>query len=185
MIDELKFLSELELLKRKKREGFRTGGVERPHSIAEHSFIVAHLARIIAFHEEADVDKCMRMALCHDLGEARVGDHDKVVKKYCGRQIKEETEAIVDQVSVLEKKMGEEMISLFIEKEERKTKEAVVVQDADWLENALQCKIYLERGYKEFARWLQNLKDILQTETAKNLLKQLMEIENFVSYYNQ
>lgn len=185
MIDELKFLSELELLKRKKREGFRTGGVERPHSIAEHSFIVAHLARIIAFHEGADVDKCMRMALCHDLGEARVGDHDKVVKKYCGRQIKQEAEAIVDQVSVLEKRMGEEIVRLFLEKEDRKTKEAIVVQDADWLENALQCKIYLERGYKEFSRWLQTTEELLQTKTAKRLLKQLMSIENFVSYYNQ
>jgi len=179
----IKFLSELQMMKRKKREGLRTEGVERPGSIAEHSFIVAHLARIIAYYEGADIDKCIKMALFHDLGEARIGDGDKINKNYCGRQLEAQMKAIEDGSSRLEEELSREMVELFNEKEERRSLEARVVQDADWLEAALQAKIYLERGYKGFQRWIVSVEKAVTTDTAKEIIRKLKETEGFVSCY--
>ncbi len=185
MTKSLKFISELQMMKRKKREGFRTGGVERPNSLAEHSFVVAHLARIIAFHEGADIDKCIKMALFHDLGEARIGDNDKITKSYCGRQLVEQKKALRDQVSVLSDKLSREMESLFSEKEEGGAKEAIVVQDADWLDAAIQAKTYLEMGYKVFKKWIGDIEEALVTETANKIMEELVEEDSFISLYQK
>ena len=185
MIESLKFISELQMMKRKKREGARTCGVENPNSLADHSFVVAHLARIIAFHEGADVDKCIKMALFHDLGEARIGDNDKITKSYCGRQLVEQKKALRDQVSVLPEELSAEIESLFSEKEDRKTKEAIVVQDADWLDAAIQAKTYLEMGYKVFERWIVNIERALVTETANKIMKELIKTDSFISLYQE
>ena len=185
MRSSLKFISELQMMKRKKREGVRTCGVERPNSLADHSFAVAHLAMIIAFHEEADIDKCIKMALFHDLGEARIGDNDKITKGYCGSQVKEQKKALSDQVSVLPEELSAEIESLFSEKEDRKTKEAVVVQDADWLGAAIQAKTYLEMGYKEFEKWLKSIEEALVTETANRIMEELLETDSFIGLYQQ
>lgn len=185
MRSSLKFISELQMMKRKKREGVRTCGVDRPNSLADHSFIVAHLAMIIAFHEGADIDRCIKMALFHDLGEARIGDNDKITKGYCGSQVKEQKEAISDQVSVLPEELSTKIESLFSEKEDRETKEAIVVQDADWLEAAIQAKTYLEMGYKEFEMWLKNIEKALATESANKIMEELMETDSFIGLYHK
>lgn len=183
MNGSLKFISELQMMKRKKREGVRTCGVENPNSLADHSFLVAHLARIIAFYENADINKCVVMALVHDLGEARVGDNDKIAKGYCGAQINQQKKALDDQVSVLDKELAKETRELFSEKEKRETKEAIIVQDADWLDAAIQAKTYLEMGYKEFERWLENIEKALVTETAKKIMDELIKEDSFIGLY--
>ncbi len=170
-------------LERKKREGFRTQGVESPGSIAEHILTTVHLARIIGYYEGADIAKCINMALFHDNGEARIGDIDKFSEKYLGKPIEAEKKAIEDQVKRLPKELGNEMVSLFIEKEERKTLEAKVVQDADWIECAAQAKIYSDRGYKEFMAWIEDIENSVATNTAKELVKELKKTDNFVSSY--
>ena len=173
------------MMKRKKREGVRTCGVENPNSLADHSFLVAHLARIIAFYEGADIDKSIKMALFHDLGETRIGDNDKITKSYCGSQVKEQKKALSDQVSSLDERLAKEIEDLFSEKEDGKTKEAIVVQDADWLDAAIQAKTYLEMGYKEFEKWLKSIEEALVTETANKIMKELMETESFIGFYQK
>ncbi len=185
MRSSLKFMSELQMMKRKKREGVRTCGVDRPNSLADHSFVVAHLAMIIAFYEGADMDKCIKMALFHDLGEARIGDNDKITKSYCGSQIKEQEKALSDQVSSLDKRLAREIKSLFSEKEGRETKEAIVVQDADWLEAAIQAKTYLEMGYKEFEIWLKNIEKALVTKSANKIMEELLRADSFIGLYHK
>ncbi len=86
---------------------------------------------------------------------------------------KAELEALKDQTSVLEKSLGEEMMSLYKEKEEGKTKEAVVVQDADIIEVLLQAKIYYESGYRITKKWIRRIKQSIKTESGKKIVAEM------------
>jgi len=61
----------------------------------------------------------------------------------------------------------------FMELEERKTKEAIIAKEADYLEVAFQAKEYMEQGYKDAQIWIDNVDKVLVTKSAKELMKQL------------
>jgi len=169
----IEFLSEIMMLKRRKREGFRNVGVRETDSLAEHICITCQIAWVLAAMEGVDVSKCVKMALIHDNGEIRTGDHDWVGQSYLREKEKAELEALKDQTSVLEKSLGEEMMSLYKEKEEGKTKEAVVVQDADIIEVLLQAKIYYESGYRITKKWIRRIKQSIKTESGKKIVAEM------------
>ncbi len=56
-------------------------------------------------------------------------------------------------------------------KASKKTKEAVIAKDADYLEGMIQAKDYLEHGYKHCKEWLVNYRKALKTPPAKRIAK--------------
>lgn len=58
------------------RTGFRRAGVDNPETVLEHSFGTAVLASIIATMEGIDADRCVAIAMFHDIGEIGTGDID-------------------------------------------------------------------------------------------------------------
>lgn len=62
-------------LKRLKRTGWRDRGIpdEEVESVADHSFMVAMIAWLAA-DADLDADRCLQLALVHDLAEALIGD---------------------------------------------------------------------------------------------------------------
>lgn len=60
-------------LKHLDRAGWKRVGVERPESVASHSYGVA-LAALLRARPEHDLGKLLAMALLHDLAEVVVGD---------------------------------------------------------------------------------------------------------------
>ena len=72
--DTVSFLSVAGVLKRTKRTGWVLRGVNDPESVAAHSFRMGLMAFLALDEVGLDAAECMRIALCHDLAEAIVGD---------------------------------------------------------------------------------------------------------------
>ncbi|KAL2482885.1 Metal-dependent phosphohydrolase [Forsythia ovata] len=68
------FLSLCHRLKTTKREGWVRRQVENPESIADHMYRMGLMALISADIPDINRDKCMKMAIVHDIAEAIVGD---------------------------------------------------------------------------------------------------------------
>src|SRR3989338_7953610 len=162
----LNFFYESGQLKRVKRSGWWLIGIENPESVAEHSFRTAVIGYFLAKLEKVDENKVTLMCLFNDLHEARLNDLHKVGHKYINFK-EAETKAHKEQTYDLDKNI----FSLHKEFQEQKTKESIVARDADLLENAVQAKEYMDQGYKDAKNWIDNIKTILKTKNAKELLK--------------
>lgn len=178
----IKFFSEIFALKRIKRSGLTLAGIENPDSIADHICISSQIAFILGEMEKVDSAKCALMSLFHDNDEVRLGDRNKVNARYL--QI-EDIEPIAEKehfenlpLSIMKK-----IQHLLEEKRKRNTKEGIISQDADWLEVALQAKIYTEQGYKGCEDWINNVEKALETKSAKKILKKIKKNPDFINYW--
>lgn len=182
MEDIIKYFSELFMLKRQKRAGFKLAGVSELlcDSLGEHEAVTAKIAYVLGKMEGTDAEKCALIALFHDDGETRVGDQNKVSARYF-RIGEAEMEALKGQVSNLPGDLGERIVNLVQQKETRNTREGIIVQDADWLEVALQAKILVEQGYKGCEDWINNVQAALETESAKKILSEIRQMKDFTN----
>ena len=174
------FLSEIQMLKRLKHIGINLAGAEAPDSIADHVCISAQIAYILAYFEGADPEKCAAINLFHDNHEARIGDQNKVSSRYI--DTKQATlSAENDQLANLPSDLQDKISLLLQQKHERKTKEGIVAQDADWLEQAIHAKTLLERGYQGCQIWIDNVEVALETDSAKEILKVIVSEPDFIN----
>lgn len=167
-----KFLFELGQMWRVSHCGFTVAGVANPESIAEHSHRAAQIAFVLARLEGADPFKTSFMTLIHDNGEARVNDAHRIVSRYIDTD-EGERKAALDQFKRLPENIEKDFKDIYEEFEERKTLEAKCAKDADYLEQALSAKEYVDIGYKGCLAWIKNIEKALQTESAKKLLKEI------------
>ena len=175
-----KFLSEIQMLKRVEHEGLKLTGVRNPDSVAEHICLSAQIAFLLGKLEGADAGKCASINLFHDNEEARIGDHHKVIARYL--DVKEaERQAEKEHFSNLPEETAEYLFSLQEEKRARNTKEGIIAQDADWLEVAIQAKIYLELGHKGCQNWIDNVEKALETKSAKDILAEIIKNPYFLN----
>ena len=164
------FIFEIGQLKRIPHIGWLHAGVKDPERVGEHVFRASQIAYLLADQEGADVWKTTVMTLIHDNGEARIGDHDLITRKYIDSEAAEH-KAFGDQCDQLPGHIGKAWRALFAERESMKTLEAKCSQDADHLEQAFQAKEYLEQGYSTVKNWIENIERGLHTRTAKKLLE--------------
>ena len=165
------FIFELGALKNVKRSGWWIINVKDPENVAEHSFRAGVVGYMLAKLEKADINKVAMMCFLNDLHEARLNDLHKVGHRYIDFK-KAETAAHKEQMESLGD-IGKDLFSLHEEFQEQKTKESVVARDADLLENAFQAKEYIEIGYKDAQNWIDNIRTILKTNSAKKLLDEI------------
>jgi putative hydrolase of HD superfamily len=148
----ISFLAELMRLKAVPRTGWLLRGVRDVESVADHSFGVAFVAMLLADLAEAcgmelNVEKVLRMALLHDLTEARTGDLPATVKRYFDRQtLHAADECIADEMLNRLGAIGEEYLLLWREYEERASLESRIVKAADKLDLLLQAREYEKGG---------------------------------------
>ncbi len=154
----VKFLLEINKLKTTKRTGWIVEGVESPESVADHSFGMTMLAYLLGSKRgDLDINKAMKMALIHDIGESQTGDllEDWKLKVHKGRtdMLGKEHGLTNDEKHEIEKKEfgkltklvdlgGEEIFDLFMEFEKQETREAVFVRSLDKLEMLIQAIVY-------------------------------------------
>ena len=95
---------------------------------------------------QVDVNKCLKMALIHDLAEAQVGD----ITPHCGVsddvKHQKEFQAMTSMTQSLSSTMGQEMLDLWKEYEQGTSAEAKLVKDMDKLEMILQALEYEQDG---------------------------------------
>ena len=169
-----KFLFELGQMWRVKHCGWQVTGVKDPESIAEHSHRATQIAFILAKMEGADPYKTSFMVLIHDNGEARINDAHRIASCYIDTD-KGEREAALDQFRRLPDDVEKDFREVYEEFEKKETLEAKCAKDADYLEQAITAKEYIDIGYKGCIDWIVNIKKALITDSAKELLE---EIEN-------
>lgn len=184
MSDIKKYLSEIQILKRLDHIGFKLAGVESSDTLADHVCISAQIAFVLAELEGADPYKAAVINLFHDNHEARVGDHNKVSARYLETK-KAEILAEEEQLENLPENLSKKILELMNEKRNRNTKEGIIAQDADWLEVAIQAKIFTEQGYVGCQDWINNIEKALETKSAKEILMTIKEENDFTNCWWQ
>lgn len=175
-----KFLSEIQVLKRIEHEGFRLSGVSKIDSVAEHTAIAAQIAYVLGKLEGADAAKCAVIVLFHDNEEARIGDHHKISSRYLNTK-EAEVAAEKEHYSNLPETIKSELFEMQEELRERNTKEGIIAKDADWLEQAIQAKIYVETGYKGAEDIVNNVEKAVETNSAKEILTEIKNNSDFLN----
>lgn len=181
----IKFLSEIQMLKRVKHEGVKLAGVRDPDSVAEHISLAAQIAYVLARLEGLEQDeaaKCALMVLFHDNEEIRIGDHHKVSSRYLNTK-EAEVAAEREHFAGLPDPIGDELFALQEEFRSRNTKEGIIAKDADWLEMAIYAKVLIEQGYKGCENWIDNVERALETESAKEILAEIRRNPDFVNLW--
>lgn len=142
MID---FLLRLFQLKEKIRTGWEDHGIMHPESVADHTFGTIFLTFL--FSKEENVEKCLKLALIHDVHEAISGDLPPLqLNKEEKRE--REKEGFARLIMDLEKKR-EEIKELWEEYFYRKSEEAQFVRDMDKIEMVLQALFYAKKRYRQ------------------------------------
>ena len=141
---ELALVLEAEALKRTVRAGWQRIGVRDPESVADHSWRLALMAMLYADLLGLDAAKAMRIALLHDLGEARIGD--KMPGEWTAKQKHaRERRALVAMLKPLPRQLQARYQQLWMDYETGTSPEAQLVAELDKLEMIAQGVAY-ERG---------------------------------------
>jgi putative hydrolase of HD superfamily len=163
-------------LKQVSRAGWSRCGVEPCESVAEHTFGVAVLALLLpkAAGLKLDRERCVAMALVHDLAEAVVGDitpHDGVAPEEKHRREREAIERMA-------KELGDvELIGLWNEFEIRETDEAKLVRELDVIEMAFQAREYERAGRlspEQAMQFVRSAQERVSSQAGKELLTTLI-----------
>lgn len=180
----VKFFAELGMSRRLQRSGPHLSGIKHSENIAEHVFRAAQIAYCLAVLERVDPEKTACLVLFCNNPQLRLGDQDKVAARYYSMQAVE-PKALKDQTDQLPSALRLKLTGLFQEFKQRRTREAVIAKDADWLATAIEAKEYVEQGYPSQQEWLDHVREALETKLAREILKLIEATENFTSSWWQ
>ena len=167
----VKYLFEAGQLSEVKRSGDLLIGIKNPQTVAEHSFRAAIVAYMIGKIENINAEKAALTILFHDMPETRIGDVHKVGQRYIDSKSAEK-KAFEEQIAPLPEEIKKSLKNLDYGNGDS-SPEGTVARDADLIECALQYKEYLEKGHKDAQDWLNNIRKILKTKTAKKMLDEI------------
>jgi len=139
--DLLRFFHLAGRLKTTPRAGWALRGIGEPESVAEHSHRVALLAMVLAPRAQPPLDaqRCVAMALVHDLAEALVGD----ITPYDGIEPADKRRREDEAMRELAALAGDDrLLALWREYDAAASPEARFVKELDKLETVLQAWEY-------------------------------------------
>jgi putative hydrolase of HD superfamily len=150
-------LADLQRLKRLDRTGWVLRGLAPgAESVGAHTFGVTVAAMLLADEVrargvEVNVERVLRLALLHDLAEARTGDMPRTMAKYYGAEARQRAEraAFDDVVSGLGVRLKEVYSRLHADYEGRVSLEARLVKAADIVDLLAQALAFERAGARE------------------------------------
>ncbi|EOA27759.1 hypothetical protein CARUB_v10023915mg [Capsella rubella] len=156
------FLSLCTRLKTTPRAGWIKRDVKDPESIADHMYRMGLMALISSDIPGVNRDKCMKMAIVHDIAEAIVGD----ITPSCGISKEEKNRRESEALEHMCKLLGggeraKEIAELWREYEENSSPEAKVVKDFDKVELILQALEYEQAQGKDLEEFFQSTAGIV------------------------
>ena len=158
----LDFIEEIGVLKNLPRTGWRFRGIKDAESVADHCYRVSLLSMILAdvLTEQGvllDVEKVMRIALLHEIAEARIGDLPFPALKYIPEEVKEAGErAAIESMFERFGPLQQKYIQLWDEFERGASIEGKLVRAADKLELMIQVLEYEKIGYRSLDKFWTN-----------------------------
>ena len=175
----LDFFLALGKLKDLERTGWKNHDVKNPESVSDHCFRTAMLAMIYAKDEGCDVNKCVKMALIHDIQEVYTGDIPSdpktMLEMGAEKKMKIEESAMKKLLAKLPAEDKDELYSLWRELEGQKTNEAKFVNDMDKIEMVIQAFEYRKnrRTENDLEQFFQTSEKRIKTETGKKLWQEI------------
>jgi len=162
------FLYEAMMLKRTPRTGYAFLGHGR-ENVAEHSFGVCVLAFTLArMNGQADLARILKLALFHDLAEARTGDLNYMNKRY---STVDEDRAMKDATDDLP--FGLELLEGWEEWRRCESLEARLAADADQLDMILELRRLETLGSEQARDWLFYAHKRLKTDEGRQLFEEI------------
>jgi len=134
-------------LKKIQRKGWKNKlGLEKPESVADHSYSMTMMAVILGQLQGLDIIKILKMSLIHDLAESIIGDYapEEISKE---RKTNLENNAMNKILSKLPTNLIEEYTLIWQEYQAKKTNESEFIHEIDKLEMAFQAKTYMTEGH--------------------------------------
>ncbi|MBY0292650.1 MAG: HD domain-containing protein, partial [Alphaproteobacteria bacterium] len=130
---------------------------------AEHTWRMSLMVILFApyLSKPVDLERCLKIAILHDLAEAKVGDIPVFeTQDFKAKQRKQKLEhsAMVELCTSLQDKMGDELFSLWEEYEAKDSFEAQFVNALDKLE------VFLQHVEAPLSSWTDIEKDMLFQE---------------------
>ncbi|CAL5399503.1 unnamed protein product [Camellia sinensis] len=173
------FLTLCHRLKTTKRKGWVNHGIEGPESIADHMYRMALMALIAGDLPGVNRERCIKIAIVHDIAEAIVGDitpSDGVPKQEKSRL---EQAALNEMCEVLGGGLrAEEMKELWAEYENNSSIEANLVKDFDKVEMILQALEYEMEHGKVLDEFFLSTAGKFQTEIGKSWAAEIISRRN-------
>lgn len=163
----LETLVEITRLKRLDREGWVRRGVDRPESVAAHSWGVAWLVLLLA-PPTLRRERCLAYAVLHDLAEVRVGD--LVPADGVGLQEKHRREA--DALDGLLSSRPD-LRGIAADYEAQADDEARFVRQLDRLDMALQALAYHRDGAPGMAEFVNSAERIVTDPALVDVLREI------------
>ena len=158
----LDFIEEIGVLKNLPRTGWRFRGIKDAESVADHCYRVSLLSMILAdvLTEQdipLDVEKVMRLALLHEVAEARIGDLPFPARTYIPEAVKTAGErAAVESMFERFGPLRKKYIQLWDDFEKGTSIEGKLVRAADKLELMIQVLEYEKIGYRSLDKFWTN-----------------------------
>ncbi|MFH0714366.1 MAG: HD domain-containing protein [Candidatus Diapherotrites archaeon] len=169
-------------LKETKRTGWVLSGVSEPESVSDHSFRMAVMAMVLAPRFKLDELKLLKMVLVHDLAEGITGDivserNSAHRQMDWSQKIELEEKALNKVANELGPAQAKEIVSLWKEYEEGKSKEAKFAKDLDQLEKAFQASEYekAKNHSKSLDEFYTNTENKFSNAEIKKLFQKLLD----------
>lgn len=151
MNDIIEVVLAAEKLKDIFRTGWKLSGVDRPESVADHTFGVVFLSMLLGDKLSLDTEKMVKMAVLHDMVESKLGDIHYESQTYLGEDtMKEAEEKAARDV------LPEDYFHLWEEYTLKESKEAQLVSACDKLELYFQALRYEKAGYTGLNHFWEN-----------------------------
>lgn len=197
----LKFFLEIGKLKRIIRKGLTFYGVKTSHpdSSSDHCFRLALMAWILGKEKNINIERVIKMSLIHDMSKVFAGDitpYDEILpknkklwpkianrwrriilkkkEKIFYKKFKKEKKALEKLLSFLPSSIKNEILSLWLDYREGKSKEAKFVSQLDVLENLLE-SVEWRRETRKFpvAPWWEHAEEEISDEKLLEFLKEI------------
>ncbi|XP_056150417.1 HD domain-containing protein 2 [Lampris incognitus] len=141
MSNMLQFMKLIGQLKRVPRTGWVYRKVKQPESVSDHMYRMAMMALTIT-DPTVDKDRCIKLALVHDMAECIVGDIAPADNISKAEKHRREEATMSELTALLQEGLKQEIYGLWKEYETQSSPEARLVKQFDLLEMVIQAHEY-------------------------------------------
>lgn len=178
-----RFISRIQRLEALPRTGWLVSGVVQPESVAAHAYEVAMIALWLAdeLDEAVDVERVLRIALLHDVGEALTSDVPLPVKRLLGRDDfrRAETRAVATVVA----DAPSDWTLPVAEYDAAETLEARIVKGADRIQMLARALAYEAAGRGDLRRFWKRPQPDYGIALVGTIIDRLFEMRDRGAWY--